>query len=69
MAKVIPIWRKLEVHRACRALVFPFAKAGNSIPARMAMMATTTSSSINVKASREERSREEGFMAMIGKDL
>jgi hypothetical protein len=35
----------------------------------MAMMATTTSSSINVKASREERSREEGFMAMIGKDL
>src|SRR6266542_2484090 len=34
------------------ALVFAFAKAGNSSPARMAMIAMTTSSSMSVKPQR-----------------
>jgi len=56
------------VHRACKALVFPLASAGRSIPAKMAMMATTTSSSMRVKASREEvRVKVEGFMARVRK--
>ena len=54
------------MHRACKALVFPLASAGRSIPAKMAMMATTTSSSMRVKASREEeRVKVEGFIARI----
>jgi hypothetical protein len=34
------------------ALLFAFAKAGKSIPARIAMIAMTTSNSISVKADR-----------------
>lgn len=28
MAKVIPIWRRFDVQRACKALVFPFGQRG-----------------------------------------
>jgi hypothetical protein len=37
------------------ALTFAFDKAGSSMPARMAMMAMTTSSSISVKPRRAGR--------------
>jgi hypothetical protein len=37
------------------AFAFAFDNAGSSIPARIAMMAMTTSSSIRVKADRIER--------------
>jgi hypothetical protein len=40
----------LETHATRRALLFAAANAGNSMPAKIAMMAMTTSNSINVKA-------------------
>src|SRR5262249_12327639 len=43
-------WRRLERQRAVCALIFAFDRAGNSSPARIAMMAMTTSSSTRVKA-------------------
>src|ERR1043166_2435286 len=42
--------RRFEAHRARLHCSFERARAGKSIAARMAMMATTTSSSIKVKA-------------------
>ena len=39
-------------HRMALPLAFALAKAGNSIPAKIAMMAMTTSSSIRVNALR-----------------
>jgi len=39
------------------ALVLALESAGSSIPARMAMMAITTSNSINVKAASKRRLR------------
>jgi hypothetical protein len=42
--------RMLDKHRAACALAFALARAGRSIAARMAMMAITTSNSINVNA-------------------
>jgi hypothetical protein len=47
-----PICRKLLAHATRLALSFAFASAGNSIAARIAMMAMTTSNSIKVKARR-----------------
>src|SRR6266545_904685 len=45
----MPIWRKLLMHEARFALAFAPDNAGSNSPARMAMMAMTTSSSIRVK--------------------
>src|SRR5688572_5172911 len=50
----MPICRSLFRHLVWCALAFARAKAGNSIDARIAMMAMTTSSSIKVNA-RENR--------------
>jgi hypothetical protein len=44
-----PIWRMLEWHAVCFPFCFARFKAGSSMEARMAMIAITTSSSINVK--------------------
>src|SRR5262245_61887479 len=41
---------RLLTHRVVPALVLALASAGSNIPARMAMIAMTTSSSINVNA-------------------
>src|ERR1035437_2940096 len=49
MAAVISC-RRLLTHRICCALVFAEDSAGNRRAARMAMMAMTTSNSINVNA-------------------
>ena len=49
MAIAIPNCRRLLVHFAPWALDFALLKAGKSIPARIAMMAITTNSSISVK--------------------
>src|ERR1039457_720175 len=45
------IWRLLFMHWVCLALALAFAKAGNNIAARMAIIAMTTSSSISVNPS------------------
>ena len=45
-------WRVLAWHLICRARSRALATAGRRRPARMAMMAMTTSSSIRVKAVR-----------------
>src|SRR2546425_558729 len=45
----MPIWRKLFRQAVCLALALALASAGNNIPARMAMMAMTTSNSMSVK--------------------
>src|ERR1017187_5912594 len=50
MAMAVPIWRKLEIHRAQRARSRAWFSAGSSMAARIPMMAMTTSSSIRVKA-------------------
>ena len=47
------------MHFACLAFSLAWDSAGKSIAARMAMMAMTTKSSINVKACREEVERGE----------
>ena len=44
----IPHWRRLPKQSVRLALSFALASAGKSIAARIAMMAITTSSSINV---------------------
>ena len=44
-----PICRMLEVHLMALAFSLAMDNAGNSMPARMAMMAITTRSSIKVK--------------------
>src|SRR5207245_10533436 len=49
MVKASPICRRLEAHAALRAVARAWAKTGNRIAARMAMMAITTSNSISVK--------------------
>jgi hypothetical protein len=46
------------MHRAFSACAFPLLKAGNSMPARIAMMAITTRSSINVNP----RGRDSGIL-------
>src|SRR5439155_24408591 len=51
----MPICRRLLMQLADLPFSFAFANAGNNIPARMAMIAMTTSSSINVKAAKIER--------------
>ena len=43
-----PIWRMLLAHCVCRADSRACAKTGSRIPARIAMIAITTSSSISV---------------------
>src|SRR5256885_16442052 len=49
----LPIYcRQLRAQRVLSALVFAWARAGKSSPAKMAMMATTTSNSISVNAGR-----------------
>src|SRR5579859_3233195 len=45
---------KLLTHEACFALAFARANAGNNNPARIAMMAMTTNSSINVNPPRRD---------------
>jgi hypothetical protein len=52
-----------------RARAFAPANAGNNVAARMAMMAMTTSSSINVKARRGLLPWVEGDSFMILKDI
>src|SRR2546422_7737109 len=49
-----PIWRQLEEQLAWRAFSRAWAKTGNRIAARMAMIAITTSNSINVNAWRRK---------------
>jgi hypothetical protein len=55
MVSAIPSWRMLERHVACRAFSRACEKTGNSIAARMAIMAITTRSSMRVKALLEQR--------------
>ena len=50
-----PQFRMFEAQWTVRALVLPLLKAGNSKPARMAMMAITTSNSIKVKPACQRR--------------
>jgi hypothetical protein len=45
-----PICRKLLMQAACLPFAWAFAKAGSSSAARIAMIAMTTSNSINVNA-------------------
>src|SRR4051812_1983666 len=44
-----PIWRRLLMHDVACPFCFALESAGNNIPARMAMIAMTTSNSIRVK--------------------
>ena len=60
-----PHWRRLETQLARWALALAEAKAGSSIPARMAIMAITTSNSIKVKAAKRGE-RMNGFMGENG---
>src|SRR5437773_2150784 len=46
----MPIWRRLLMHLAMCARCLAWLSAGKSIDARIAIMAITTNSSINVKA-------------------
>ena len=46
----MPIWRWLLMQLMPNALDLALAKAGRSMPAKIAMMAMTTSSSISVNA-------------------
>src|ERR1041384_363632 len=48
----MPIWRRLFRQPVCLALALALAKAGRSMPARIAMIAITTSSSMRVNAHR-----------------
>lgn len=50
MSQPRPIWRWLLAHWVRLALSLARLNAGRSIPARMAMMAMTTSSSMSAKA-------------------
>src|SRR5213594_3330150 len=50
MAEAIPICRRLLAHFASRAEALALDKTGSSNAARIAIMAMTTSSSINVNA-------------------
>src|SRR5438105_5377637 len=50
-----PICLRLFVHWMACPFIFARARAGNSRPARIAIIAITTSSSIRVKAKRRER--------------
>src|SRR5579872_2337021 len=45
-----PIWRKLEKQQACLLCSLAPASAGRSSAARIAIVAITTSNSVNVKA-------------------
>src|SRR5262249_24011349 len=53
-----PICLRLLVHLSAWAFVLALASAGNSIDARMAMIAMTTNNSISVKAEAERGARE-----------
>jgi hypothetical protein len=53
MVQPVPICFILATQEIRSALAFAAAKAGNNNAARMAMMAMTTKSSINVKARRK----------------
>ncbi len=53
MAMAKPIWWTFDLHLANRAAPFARVSAGNSIAARTAMIAITTSSSTRVKACEE----------------
>jgi hypothetical protein len=55
MANAVPTCRRLLMHAACRAFSLACAKTGNRIAAIIAIIAITTSSSINVKALGVER--------------
>jgi hypothetical protein len=46
----IVTWRTLLKHEVCCAWLFALANAGSSNAAKMAIMATTTSNSMSVKA-------------------
>src|SRR5207249_10439569 len=65
MIRATPHCFMLLWHRALSALVLALASAGNSIPARIAMMATTTSNSISVNAGRLFRHETEDIMSLI----
>jgi hypothetical protein len=54
MIKANPICLLLFIQEACCALALAFAKAGNSIAAKIAMIAITTNSSISVKAVKQQ---------------
>ncbi len=49
-AMPMPTWWRLLAHRTRRAFSFDELRAGNSIAARIAMMAITTSNSMREKA-------------------
>jgi hypothetical protein len=49
-AVATPIWCRFERQAVCDARARALARAGSNIPARMAMMAITTRSSMSVKA-------------------
>lgn len=51
-------WRRLLLQEVRFAFSLARLRAGRSIAARMAMIAITTKSSINVKASEERRGRD-----------
>src|SRR5438552_1908455 len=65
MIRATPHCFMLLWHRALSALVLALASAGNSNPARIAMMATTTSNSISVNAGRLFRHETEDIMSLI----
>jgi hypothetical protein len=54
IAVPIPICRRLFRQAVCLAFAFALAKAGNSMAARIAMIAITTNNSINVNPPRQQ---------------
>src|ERR1051326_1870161 len=60
-----PICLRLDMHLAARADSFAFWSTGKSIAARMAMIATTTRSSIRVNAARELPHRFEALRSAL----
>src|SRR5438067_2451922 len=65
MTVEMPSWRRLLRQAACWALALARARAGNSIAARIAMIAITTRSSIKVKAARRRGLAASGNVALI----
>jgi len=59
MTRAMPTCRILLMQPVCLAFCFALARAGNSIAARIAMMAITTKSSIKVNAPRNPLERRQ----------
>lgn len=71
MLQMIAHWRTLEMHEVECAFCLAFANAGNSIPARIAIIAITTSSSIRVNPLDKclGRAVEVGFIFRVAQSL